>query len=108
MCCMELAPLFDPPYVAVIFTSVRTPDALNTGYGEMAARMLDLAADQPGYLGVESAPGVTISYWRDTASATAWRAVAEHRGAQRLGRTEWYSSYRLRVATVEREVGHDR
>ncbi len=104
---MELAPLFEPPYVAVIFTSVQAEDALSEGYGQTAARMLELVADQPGYLGVEMAPGITISYWRDEDAARAWRAVVEHREAQRMGREQWYRSYRLRVATVTRERAHD-
>ena len=65
-----------PPYVAVIFTSLRTDG--DDGYAAMAARMAELAAEQPGYLGLESARdpgsrlGVTVSYWVDEASARAW------------------------------------
>ncbi len=75
----------------------------------MAARMEELAAQQPGYLGIDSVRdpetrfGITVSYWRDEASARAWKQVAEHLEAQRLGRTRWYESYTIRVATVERE-----
>ena len=39
-----------PPYYAVIFTSIRTDS--DAGYQATAQRMLDLAAGQPGYLGV--------------------------------------------------------
>lgn len=96
----------DPPYVAVIFSSLRSEDA--GGYAEMSARMLELAAQQPGYLGVESAHdglGITVSYWADEASARAWKRQSEHLGAQRLGRERWYSEYRVRIATVTREYG---
>jgi heme-degrading monooxygenase HmoA/uncharacterized glyoxalase superfamily protein PhnB len=96
-----------PPYTAVIFTSVRTA-ADETGYAETAAAMERLAAEQPGYLGIESARdglGITVSYWADPADAQAWKAVAEHRLAQRLGREQWYQAYRVRVATVERDYG---
>ena len=41
-----------PPYYAVIFTSLRT--AGDDGYGATADRMVELAAGQPGYLGVET------------------------------------------------------
>ena len=104
-----LAETPDPPYTAVIFSSVRT-DEDPTGYTEMAARMEELAARQPGYLGIESARealgiGITVSYWTDQPSARAWKAVAEHAAAQRLGRDRWYQHYRVRVATVEREYG---
>jgi heme-degrading monooxygenase HmoA len=67
-----------------------------------------LAARQPGYLGVESARdglGVTVSYWADEEAAKAWKAVAEHVGAQQLGKSRWYTQYRVRIATVTREYG---
>ena len=96
----------DPPYTAVIFTSVRLPAAEGPEYAETAARMEELAARQPGYLGIESASGgglgVTVSYWRTPEDATAWKAVAEHAAAQVAGRARWYADYRVRVATVER------
>jgi heme-degrading monooxygenase HmoA len=93
------------PYYAVIFSSLRT--ATDNGYGAMADRMLELAAQQPGYLGVESARddgvGITVSYWASLEAIRAWKANAEHREAQRRGRSEWYSAFRLRVAKVERD-----
>lgn len=36
-----------PPYYAVIFTSLRTE--VDDGYDEMAAKMVELAAQQPGF-----------------------------------------------------------
>lgn len=99
----------EPPYVAVIFTSVRAPG--DGGYAEMAARMDALAAEQPGYLGMESARddlGITVSYWATDEDARAWKRVAEHAGAQRLGRERWYAAYRVRVARVERDYGFER
>lgn len=95
-----------PPYTAVIFTSIRTAD--DNGYAAMSARMEELAREQPGYLGIESARGevgITVSYWADEAAARSWKQVAEHLVAQRLGQQVWYSSYRVRVATVTREYG---
>jgi heme-degrading monooxygenase HmoA len=91
------------PYYAVIFTSIRTP--VGEGYPETAERMLQLAAQQPGYLGVEStregALGITVSYWQDLQSIKSWKAVAEHRLAQRLGRERWYRAYKTRICRVE-------
>ena len=103
----EVATTPDPPYVAVIFTSLRT-DHDEEGYEAMAARMEQLGAEQPGYLGIESVRdglGITVSYWRTEADAQAWKQVAEHLGAQRLGREEWYRAYRVRVAIVQRDYG---
>ena len=42
-----------PPYYAVIFTSRRT--RVDEGYGAMAGRMVELAARQKGFLGIETA-----------------------------------------------------
>ena len=94
----------EPPYYAVIFTSLHTGVA-GAEYVAVAALMERLAADQPGYLGVESARediGITVSYWRDEASIRAWREHVEHTVARERGRSEWYSNYALRVARVER------
>ena len=94
----------EPPYYAVIFTSLRTD--VDAGYDAMAARMVELAAQQPGYLGIESARaavGITVSYWANLDAIRAWKANAEHLEAQRRGHAQWYSAFRLRVAKVERE-----
>lgn len=98
----------EPPYVAVIFSSVRT-GADPGGYAATAARMEELAGQQPGYLGIESARedafGITVSYWSTMAAARAWKLVAEHLAAQELGREVWYRTYRVRIAEVQREYG---
>lgn len=98
-----------PPYYVVAFTSVRS-DADDEGYAAMAERMAQLAAEQPGYLGIESARGtdglgITLSYWQSLEAIRQWRENAEHAVAQRLGREKWYRSFRLRIALVEREYG---
>ena len=103
---MTDSPLPGPPYTAVIFTSTRTGG--DQGYAATAARMEELAAQQPGYLGFEGArnpdgTGVSVSYWRTDDDARAWKQVAEHLVAQRHGIERWYSAYTVRVARVERE-----
>jgi heme-degrading monooxygenase HmoA len=103
---MTVAPTPEPPYTAVIFTSVRTQG--DQGYDAMAARMFALAAEQPGFLGVESAReelGITVSYWVVVAAAAAWKQVAEHLVAQERGMSTWYADYVVRVATVTRDYG---
>ncbi len=98
----------DPPYYAVIFTSTRSSD--DHGYAEMADRMVALAAEVPGFLGVESVRaidglGITVSYWTSEDAIATWRQNAEHLVAQRYGRERWYDAYSLRVAKVERAYG---
>jgi len=104
---MSIAETPEPPYTAVIFTSTRSPG--DNGYTQMLQRMEDLAAEQPGYLGIESVKdglsGITVSYWRDESDAAAWKQVAEHLVAQQRGQQVWYDDYRVRVATVGRDYG---
>lgn len=102
---------FEPPYYAAVFTTVRTEE--QTGYPETAARMEDLVKDIPGYLGMDHAQnpgglGITVGYFRDADALKQWRANAEHRAAQQRGRAQWYQSYTLHIAKVERSHGFTR
>lgn len=93
-----------PPYYAVIFTSLRTEG--DNGYDAMSDRMVELAREQPGFLGFESARdgvGITVSYWSDLESIRNWKANAEHLEAQRLGHQKWYAAFKTRIAKVERD-----
>ncbi len=105
---MSLANTPAPPYFAVIFTSLRTET--DAGYEEMATRMVELAAKQPGFLGVESAReevGITVSYWESLEAIRNWKRNSEHLAAQQKGRSTWYSHFRVRIARVERAYGFD-
>jgi heme-degrading monooxygenase HmoA len=96
-----------PPYYAVIFTSLRT--AGDNGYGAAAQRMLELAAQQPGFLGFDTARqelGISVSYWRSLADIQAWRNHPEHRQVQAKAAL-WYSYFHVRVCKVERQHGSD-
>ena len=98
-----------PPYYAVIFTSLRTE--VDDDYGLTAERMAELAAQQPGYLGHESARdgiGITVSYWQSLDDIRNWKKVAEHLEAQRKGIKQWYSSYKTRICLVERDYGFEK
>lgn len=101
-----LADLFELPYYAVIFSSIRTEG--DNGYEAMAEKMANLAATMPGYLGAESARsgiGITVSYWKDLESIRHWKYQSDHVLARDLGREQWYKCYRLRIAKVERAYG---
>src|SRR6266571_8380817 len=96
----------EPPYYAVIFTSLRTAED-DAGYARAAAAMAEMARRQPGFLGVESARGedrlgITVSYWTSEEAIRNWKMAADHRAIQRVGRERWYGAYTLRVARVER------
>ena len=95
---------FPLPYYAVIFTSVQNENI--DGYEEMANKMLELARQQPGFLGFESAHeeiGVSVSYWESTEAIASWKRNTDHILAQQAGRQLWYASYKIRICRVERE-----
>ncbi|MCQ9129600.1 antibiotic biosynthesis monooxygenase family protein [Streptomyces hilarionis] len=99
---------FEPPYYVAVFTTVRTDE--QSGYRETNARMEDLVKDVPGFLGTDHAQtpgglGITVGYFRDADALAQWRSDAEHRAAQERGRADWYRSYTLHVAKVERSHG---
>ncbi|MEV8524491.1 MULTISPECIES: antibiotic biosynthesis monooxygenase [unclassified Streptomyces] len=101
----------EPPYYAVVFTSLRTED--DNGYGETAVEMGELVKEIPGFLGYESARnpgglGITVGYFRDEAAIAAWRGRVEHQQAQKRGRADWYKGYSVHVAKVERSYGFER
>lgn len=104
-----LAKTPEPPYYAVIFTSVRTFG--DKGYKDMATKMVNLATKQDGFLGLESAReeiGITVSYWRDLESINKWKVNAEHLIAQQQGKKEWYATFKVRITKVERDYGFKR
>ncbi|MFB7463837.1 antibiotic biosynthesis monooxygenase family protein [Streptomyces sp. NPDC056224] len=110
---MSIQPVaaFEPPYVMAVFSNVRSSD--DSGYPETLARMQEIVAENPGFLGYESARtpgglGITVAYFRDHESLAVWRGDLEHQAAMRQGRDDWYESYTLHVATVERSHGFAR
>ncbi|AOK92537.1 antibiotic biosynthesis monooxygenase family protein [Paenibacillus polymyxa] len=95
-----------PPYYAAIFTSERTQG--DGGYGVMGDKMVELAAQQPGFLGVESVRdhngvGITVSYWESLDAIKNWKHNELHKVAQEKGKSEWYKNFGLRVSKVERD-----
>ena len=94
-----------PPYYAVIFTSVRTEG--DNGYEKMAKEMVEKGFSQPGFLGAESVRdasgiGITVSYWESLDSIEDWKNHVRHREAQKLGYDLWYESFATRICKVEK------
>ena len=82
----------------VVFRNRKRADIDYAAYEADAARMLELAQAQPGYLSFKSYVAddgevIALSEWADEASARAWRRVAEHAEVQGRGRAEYYESY---------------
>jgi len=98
-----------PPYYAVIFSTLRTE--INDGYEETASRMEELAKQQEGYLGIESVRnemGITVSYWESLDAITKWKNNMEHTVTREKGRDLWYKKYQLRICKVERDYGFEK
>ena len=106
---MNLAETPATPYYAVIFTSIRSNET--TGYETMAEAMVSLAAQQPGFLGVESVHdslGITVSYWESLEAIAAWKQNSAHLVAQQRGRDLWYRAFKTRICRVERDYEFSR
>ena len=91
-------------YFAAIFTTQRSESGDDI-YEIMTSRMLALAQQQPGFLGLESVRsddgiGITVSYWTDRQAIQNWGRQAEHVSVQAMGRREFYHWYRIRIAEV--------
>ena len=92
------------PYYSVIFTSIQTDNT--EGYNEMAQQMEELAKEQEGFLGINSARdtvGITVSYWESLEAIKNWKQQSDHLIAQQKGRNLWYKWYNVRICKVERE-----
>jgi len=103
------ASLPQPPYCTVIFSSLRN-ERDDADYAAAAQRMVEPAARQPGFLGIEAARdadgfGITVNCWTDEAAIAAWKHQAEHAATRAQGREPCYDHHQLRVAKVERAYG---
>lgn len=95
----------EPPYYVAIFTSAHTGN--HEGYDEDTQTVLDLAVNQPGFIGVEAAGdddlSFAISYWDSDASIRNFKELAEHLVIQEKGKEKYYRKYKVRIAKVERD-----
>lgn len=97
------------PYYAVIFTSLRTEG--DNDYSITAEKMEELAQQQEGYLGVETARndvGITVSYWKTLEAIKNWKLQVDHTEAREKGRTIWYKKFKVRICKVERDYDFTR
>jgi heme-degrading monooxygenase HmoA len=90
----------------VIFSSKRTAE-VPEAYDITSKAMVELAAKQPGFLGVESARGadgfgITVSYWDSLEAIRNWKDVPSHAAVQSKGKQTFYERYEVRVCTVDR------
>lgn len=89
-------------------------DTTRDEYLTESTRLRELLPSVDGFLGIEryaseAEPGkyVAIGFFRDESAVEAWRNTPAHRRAQALGRSRFFTNYRLRMATVVRDYGPD-
>lgn len=97
--------------IAVIF-EVFPAEGRKAAYLDMAAEMWPLVEQIKGFISVErfeslTTPGklLSVSFFEDEAALDEWRALTQHRKAQKAGREIMFADYRLRVAHVLRDYG---
>lgn len=95
--------------LAVIFEVIPTGEG-KAEYLRLAAELRTLLEDTDGLISIERFQSLTdehkilsLSFWRDEESISAWRNLMEHRQAQQKGRNLLFSSYRIRVAEICRD-----
>jgi heme-degrading monooxygenase HmoA len=92
-----------PPYYAVIAPAELREDI--RGYPELAAKLVELAKEQPGFLGIESGSqrgfALAVSYWTSLEAIQAWRLNSRHVIAKQKGMSAWFERYVTRIAKVE-------
>lgn len=101
-----IAQTLKTPYYAVIFTSILNDEIDKEEYSKTALRMVELAKEQEGFLGIESAReeiGITVSYWKDLESIKKWKFQTEHTLAREKGRSDFYKAFKTRISKVERD-----
>lgn len=93
-----------PPYYAVIAPAELAEDV--RGYPELAAKLIELAKEQPGFLGIETGFqkgfALAVSYWDSLEAIESWRTNSRHLIAKEKGKTVWFEKYVTRIARVER------
>ena len=96
-----------PPYIAVLFSSVKAIQKANKNYVSMNKQVSDAAKQMQGYLGCENFTSndkeLTISYWKTLEDVELWKTNTIHLIAKNKGIEEWYESYAIRICEVKRD-----
>lgn len=97
--------------IAVIF-EVTPAAGQKEAYLDIAARLKPMLEQVDGFISVERFQSITdptkmlsLSFFRDEEALANWRALSEHRAAQKAGRDGIFEGYRLRIGSVLRDYG---
>ena len=94
--------------VITVFRSRLRPEG-EKEYYEWAPRMSALAQTMPGYVShkvfvAEDGERLTLVEFEDDQGQQGWRMDPQHIEAQKKGRKDFYSEYKLQICKVERET----
>ena len=96
--------MFTEGQIVTVFRSRLRDDAYDKGYGPHADDILALARTMPGFVdfktfAADDGERVSVIAFADAASQQAWFRQADHRAAQKAGRTDYYAEYSIQVCT---------
>ncbi|HLK45012.1 MAG TPA: hypothetical protein VKT18_03445 [Acidimicrobiales bacterium] len=106
-----MSPEFASGQVVTVFRSRLREDA-DEGYEALNDELRDRAAALGGLVDVkgftaDDGERVTVVTFADRAAHDRWASDAQHRDAQRRGRTSIYSAYSIQVAECTRAAARD-
>jgi heme-degrading monooxygenase HmoA len=92
--------------VVVVFRS-RVNEGIETHLNEVGTRMYELASQMPGFIsykdfGAEDGESVAIVEFETLENIDAWREHPEHKEAQSLGYSTFFSEFQIQVCEVIR------
>jgi heme-degrading monooxygenase HmoA len=95
----------------IVLFHIRTrPDLDEEQYQAAFERMLELVAQVPGFLGIEGFTGedgseLAVARFETPEAIEQWRTQPEHLRTQERGRTEFFASYEITIATAWKQYG---
>ena len=96
--------------IVTVFRSRVKPEVLQE-YVQWAGRMSDLARKMPGYIShkgfaADDGERVTIVEFESEEAQRAWATHPDHLEAQRKGRKDFYSEFRVQVCILQRQSAY--
>ena len=90
----------------IVLFHIRTkPDVDQAAYQKAFERMLELVSEMPGFAGLEGFAGedgseLAVARFESREAIEAWYMQPEHVETQERGRTEFFDSYDITIATT--------
>jgi heme-degrading monooxygenase HmoA len=93
--------------MVVIVFRARINEGIEEQLNEVGARMYELGSQMPGFIsykdfGAEDGETLSIIEFESLEHVAAWREHVEHKEAQTLGRSTFFSEFQIQVCEVVR------